>query len=340
MRHAFRLILRLALTAPGAFPPLHAQANATAQIRHGELHTDTMWSQALGVTKKLVVYLPPSYADQSAATRRYPVAIYLHGAWGSETDWTERGQLGMTMDSLVATGMQEMIVVMPDGDDGWWTTWHGLNDVAACRRATRQESADTYCVPWPKYDDYVVHDVVAHTDSLYRTEPQRESRGIAGLSMGGYGALTIAARNPGTFSVAASHGGVLRPALLIDSSTVATTGAPTVRDASTRDELRAVSGSRWTIIEPAFGSDSVSWITRDPAHLIAQMIRRGDVVPSMLVDVGSGDSLLPMNRAFRDRMAELNVPVLYAEWPGSHDWTYWRAHLPDSLLFIAERLAP
>jgi putative tributyrin esterase len=309
-------------------------------IRHGAIRTDTIWSQALGITKHLVVYLPPSYADAASADKRYPVAVYLHGAWGSETDWTALGQLGGTMDSLVAAGMQEMIVVMPDGDDGWWTTWHSLNDVVACRRTPRTENADTYCVPWPKYDDYVVHDVIAHTDSVYRTRAQRESRAIAGLSMGGYGAVTIAARNPGTFAVAASHSGVLRPALMIDSTSIAISGAPTLRDAYTREELRAVSGGRWTIIEPAFGSDSVSWITRDPSHLIERMLARGEVVPSLFVDVGADDGLAAMNRAFRDRMAALGVPVLYAVWPGRHDWAYWRAHLSESLRFIAERLVP
>ena len=342
MSRRLRLALVISLCAAGASAPLRAQgiAPVASPIRHGVVRTDTIWSQALGITKHLIIYLPPSYADTASSARRYPMAVYLHGAWGSETDWTALGQLGGTMDSLVAAGMQEMIIVMPDGDDGWWTTWHGLNDVAACRQASRPENADTYCVPWPKYDDYVVHDVLAHTDSVYRTEPQRESRAIAGLSMGGYGAITIAARNPGTFSVAASHSGVLRPAMMIDSSSVATTGAPIVRDASTRDELRASSGGRWAIIEPAFGSDSISWITRDPSHLIAQMLRRGELVPSLFVDVGSEDGLLPMNRSFRDRMAELQVPVLYAEWPGKHDWPYWRAHLSESLRFIAERLVP
>ena len=317
-----------------------AQAQAATAPRRGTVRIDSVRSQALGVTKQLVIYLPPSYDASPAATRRYPVAVYLHGIWGSETDWTAQGALALTMDSLVAAGMREMIVVMPDGDDGWWTTWHALNDVAACRRTPRQENADTYCVPWPKYDDYVVHDVLAFTDAAFRTLPRRESRAIAGLSMGGYGAISIAARHPLTFSVAASHSGVLRPALMTDSSTVSTTGRVTMRDARTRDELRTASGARWTRMEPAFGADSVSWIARDPTHLVQQLLRRGDPLPSLFVDVGTEDQLLPMSRSFRENMQALHVPLTYAEWSGRHDWVYWRAHLPESLRFIAERLAP
>jgi len=334
IQRASRILLVLALGAHVA------QAQSGTPIRRGTVRTDSIRSQALGVTKQLVVYLPPSYGATQSAARRYPVAIYLHGAWGSESDWTVHGKLAETMDSLVATGMREMIVVMPDGDDGWWTTWHALNDVAACRRTPRQENADTYCVPWPKYDDYVVHDVLAFTDSAYRTVPRRESRAIAGLSMGGYGAISIAARNPRTFSVAASHSGVLRPALMADSSTLRTSGAVTMRDARTRDELRMVSGARWTMIEPAFGADSVSWIARDPTHLMQQLLRRGDPLPALFVDVGTDDYLLPMSRSFRDNMQALQVPLQYAEWSGRHDWSYWRTHLPQSLRFITEQLAP
>lgn len=319
--------------------PSHAQSPVAGPLRRGTIRTDSVWSQALGVRKQLVVYLPPSYTDGSPP-RRYPVAVYLHGAWGSERDWSVQGQMAQTMDSLIATGMREMIVVMPDGDDGWWTTWHGLNDVAACRRTPRQENADTYCVPWPKYDDYVVYDVLSYTDSVFRTVPARASRAIAGLSMGGYGAVSIAARAPSMFAVAASHSGVLRPALLTDSSTVATTGRVTRRDARTTDELRAAAGGLWAISAPAFGRDSVSWMSRDPSRLLERLQRSGGPLPALFVDVGTGDFLLEQSRSFRDAMAVLRIPVTYAEWSGRHDWGYWRTHLPESLRFIAERLVP
>jgi putative tributyrin esterase len=327
---------RLLLSLLFPLATLHAQP---APVRGaGSVHTDTMFAQSLGTRKQIVIYLPPSYASSAARAQRFPLAVYLHGGLGNERDWTEQGGLAATMDSLVAGGMPEMIVVMPDGDDGWWTTWNSLNDVAACRRAPRRESPDSYCVPWPKYDDYVARDVVAHVDSAYRTLTGVGSRAIAGLSMGGYGAISIAARYPDTFAVAVSHSGVLRPALMIDSSTVATTGAVTIRDASTPAELRNVSGARWERIQPAFGTDSMSWMARDPARLVERLLAVGGTVPALFVDVGSEDYLLPMNRAFRDRMAELHVAVQYAEWSGRHEWVYWRTHLAEGLRFIAARL--
>jgi putative tributyrin esterase len=316
-----------------------ASGQGAPTVPVGTVQSHTMWSQALGVRKDVVVYLPPSYATDAAAGRRYPVAVFLHGVWGSERDWTARGALATTMDSLIATGMSEMVIVMPDGDNGWWTTWNGLIDLPACRRTPRQENADTFCVPWAKYDDYVVHDVVAFADSAFRTLATRETRAVAGLGMGGYGAISIAARAPETFSVAASHSGFLRPALMTDSSSLVATGTVRMRDASTRDELRMLSGARWELMAPAFGTDSISWMARDPVRLIERLLARGAKPPALFADVGSADAVLPMNRAFRDQMARLHVPLQYAEWSGRNDWTYWRAHLPESLQFIAARIA-
>ena len=104
-----------------------------------------------------------------------------------------------------------MIVVMPDGDDGWYTTWNGLVTMADCaREAPDARAAASYCVPWPHYDDYVARDLVARVDSAYRTAVA-DARGIAGLSMGGYGAISLALAYPDVFAAAASHSGVLSP---------------------------------------------------------------------------------------------------------------------------------
>lgn len=315
-----------------------AAGRAQSAPPRGTVRTDTIWSQALGISKQLRVYLPPGYGDSANTTRRYPMAVYLHGLWGSERDWTVHGRLAETLDSLIAGGMPPLIVVMPDGDDGWWTTWHVLNDVAACRRTPRNENADTYCVPWPKYDDYVAVDVVQSIDTRYRTIGTAASRGIAGLSMGGYGAITIAARYPTRFAAAASHSGVLRPALAVDS-TPGDAGPPRLRDAVTREELRRSAGALWTSMAPAFGADSSAVLSRDPARLIAQLQQRGGPMPAWFADVGVDDYLLLQSRSFRDAMRTLGVPLAYAEWPGRHDWAYWRMHLPASLQFLMAHLA-
>jgi S-formylglutathione hydrolase FrmB len=61
-------------------------------------------------------------------------------------------------------------------------------------------------------------------------------------------------------------------------------------------------------------------------------------VPALFVDVGTEDGLLGQNRAFRDALGALGVPVAYAERPGGHTWAYWRAHVGDGLAWLADRI--
>lgn len=324
------IIATLALAAVGL-----ASDVPRADTVRGHVRVDTMWSGALGVRKQLLVYLPPSYAREPS--RRYPVAFYLHGAWGAEDNWIRLGRLDRTMDSLVAAGLPEMIVVLPDGDDGWYTTWNALNNTAACRADTkREEPAATYCVTWPKYDDYIARELVAHVDSSYRTLARRAHRGIGGLSMGGYGAITLALRYPDVFAAAASHSGVLSPRYAGPKPY-----APPTRYATTLDSLRGRFGpALWTLMVPAFGEDTIGWRARDPIvharHLLSMRAPR----PALFVDIGRDDPFVQQNRAFRADMSALGLPVRYVEHPGSHDWVYWRSHVGESLSWMGGIIAP
>src|SRR5207249_9712400 len=94
-----------------------ATAAAQRTPRHGTVRGDAFYAASLGVTKHLLVYLPPSYATTSK--RRYPVVYYLHGLSGRESDWLSVGAIDAVADSLIAAGMHEVIIVLPDGDDSW-----------------------------------------------------------------------------------------------------------------------------------------------------------------------------------------------------------------------------
>lgn len=320
--------------------PVPAQSGAVAPGRvpvpRGTLRTDTLFAWALGAKKALVVYLPPSYEQMAA--RRYPVILYLHGLGGNERNWTAAGFLHHTMDSLVAAGAPEAILAMPDGDDGWYTTAAALPDLAKCTADTaRREPASTYCVPWPHYDDYVASDVVAHLDARYRTIPERARRAVAGLSMGGYGAVSLALTFPERFAAAASHSGVLSPRLLPGA-----TGAAS-HHAQREAEFARAAGSLWASQRLAFGTDSIAWWARDPrtmAERLAGRVRRGDALwPALLIDVGTEDRWLPHNRDFRATLTALDLAHRYAEWPGGHTWSYWRTHAAESLRFLLDVIA-
>jgi putative tributyrin esterase len=334
LRRAYGRVLRALrpLLAPVALAlAIPAGAQPTAR---GTLRADTLWSRALGTRKQLLVWLPPSYGRD--ASRRYPVAYYLHGLWGSETDWTRQGRLDATLDSLTGAGLPEMIVVMPDGDDAWYTTWNTLGNAADCQRdSTRKEPAASYCVPWPHYDDYVAHEVVAHVDATYRTLAERRHRAIGGLSMGGYGAVTLALRYPEVFAAAASHSGVLAP-LYVGPRPY----AEPPRWATTIGTA-AFTGPLAPSMLLAFGRDTLGWWARDPGRMARRLAARrgGPPMPALFVDVGRDDPFVDQSRAFHATLRSLGVSHEYAERPGAHTWDYWRTHARESLAWIAARIA-
>ena len=339
-----RSTLAGAPATPTAGAPTRVKAVSLRALVSGTVRTDTMWAQSLGIKKSLVVYLPPSYGTSS--TRRYPVLVYLHGLTGNERNWVEQGKLATTLDSLAAAGKPEAIVVMPDGDDGWYTTWNVLVDASSCRAdSVRKERVENYCVPWPHYDDYIARDVVGYVDSHYRTLAKAEARGIAGLSMGGYGAVALALLYPDVFSAAASHSGVVSPTLLGPKPFV-----PPGRFAFDSSGFRLASGSLFKSMSPAFGRDSISWYARDPARIAARLqaqnrarMQDGTTAamrfPHLMLDCGRDDPYIDQNRALHEQLKRLGIEHRYSEWPGKHDWNYWHRHSAESAGFLLEHVA-
>ncbi len=138
------------------------------------------------------VYLPAGYAESG---RRYATLYMLHGRntlgadRGSDTEWVTLG-LPQTADRLIAAGeMPPTVVVMPQGDAGYWMN---------------------HANGGPRYGDYTAKDVVAHIDATYRTVPDAAHRAVGGLSMGGHGAMQLAMNYPDTFAVVGVHSPTLR----------------------------------------------------------------------------------------------------------------------------------
>ena len=304
----------------------------------GTVADDSLVSLALGTQKPLKIYLPPSYHRDG--TRRFPTLYYLHGIWGNEANWVGPGGLAVIADSLAALGRPEIILVMPDGDDGFYRTWvHPLaRDTCTTARPqplNQAEAPEAYCVEHQRYDAYIVEDLVAHVDARYRTLAGARHRAVAGVSMGGYGAITLTLRYPEVFGAAASHSGILS-LLLRDLSS----SSPPPRYATSSDELRSATGRLWPLLSRVFGYSIAGWLEGDPTHQVAALRRAGRPIPPLFLDVGESDPFGDQTRAFHAELEALGIAHSYAEWPGNHDWTYWRAHVGESLSWLIERVQP
>jgi putative tributyrin esterase len=308
--------------------PLGLHGQTPRVVAHGLVRIDTFYAPSLGVEKHIVIYLPPAYLHDPKG--RFPVAYYLHGLHGSETDWVGLGEIDRVADSLTAGGMRPMILAMPDGDDGWYTNWVEQGSLTACEADTASDQVSaTYCVARRQYEDYVVHDVIAYVDSTYRTSADAAHRGVAGLSMGGYGAIELALGFPRLFAAAASHSGAV--------SLLYAGPHPFVAPPAYETSNGVLRTKRFT---PAFGYDTVSWDSRDPAHLARRLRTSGTRFPALFLDVGTEDQLTrDQNRAFDWELNQLGVPHHYAEWPGRHDWSYWHAHVGEGLQWLAGQIA-
>ena len=195
MPHAFtprRTAARsLAVAAAGAFLAtllaVAGAAQAAGRIVAETVHGPSLEVSRVGVApdRPVQVYLPPGYDEEPG--RRYPVVYLLHGFGGSADQWT-KGWPGWSiadaLDGLIGSGaVRPMILVMPDAQTPLVNPAYVNSPVQG------------------GWEDFIARDLVRHVDAAYRTDARPEARGIAGHSMGGYGALRIAMRHPDVFSL-------------------------------------------------------------------------------------------------------------------------------------------
>ena len=157
---------------PGARPVTVERVKIHGASLEGNLEGNAALRDAL-------VFLPPGYARETA--RRYPVVYALHGYSIGAEQWSREIHVPQTIEGAFAQGAKEMIVVLPDS------------------KTVHNGSMYSSSVTTGDFERYVARDVVAFMDTRYRTLPWRESRGLAGHSMGGYGASRIAMKHADVF---------------------------------------------------------------------------------------------------------------------------------------------
>jgi S-formylglutathione hydrolase len=248
-----------------------------AAPRPAVLEERTLDSRSLGRSMSYRVLLPANYG---VSARRYPVLYLLHGLSGGYTDWGDRTRLATHLAGI------DVIVVMPDADDSWYVDAEAL-----------------------RYESYVARDLLEEVDRRFLTVATRSGRAIAGLSMGGYGAIKIALRYPDRFHLAGSFSGAF----------------DVVRDGRQAEWLRDTEG-----FVRAFGPPASPRRVENDIYRIAALADPA-AAPYLYLDCGWSDFLLRANREFVALLQQRKIAYEYHEVPGTHSWEYWDSRLPEFL---------
>ena len=305
-----------------AFFPVSALAQRDAWIRHSSepialpsgsrVEFVTMTSEAVGGEASYSVFLPPTYGSGDA---KYPVVYFLHGLFNDHTSWTidRHGNIPELVDGLMAKKtLREMVLVFPDGGRSFYTNY---------RDGTL------------RYEDFIVEELPRHVEAGYRVSPGRTHRALAGTSMGGYGALKIAIRHPTRYAGAAAHSAIVFPVRNpLDVPEAA-------RSARSYQYLGVVFR---TIYGDPF--DQEYFDANNPLELA----RKADLDGlAIYFDYGTADrynrsvGLGAGNQKLAQALSKSGVDHVFHEHEGEpHGWALVYAHIPESLGFLAEHLAP
>ncbi|WP_297089642.1 alpha/beta hydrolase family protein [uncultured Draconibacterium sp.] len=242
------------------------------------------------------VYLPPDY---ESSNRSYPVLYLLHGYSDDETGWIQFGEANSIADrGIVAGDFPPCIIVMPDGKVSWYVN-----------------SADGK----DRWEDMFIQEFIPFVEQKYRIRQKKEFRAIAGLSMGGNGALLLAMKHTDLFS----------------SCVAMSAGTFTDEEILANDKYDHYFGS----IYGAKKENAVSehWKANSPLHLLDTVDKLKLNSVRWYIDCGDDDFLYKGNAALHVKMKDLGIQHEFRVRNGGHEWSYWRTGLFDGLQFISAK---
>ena len=266
----------------------------SAAVPGSSVQNEKLTSKLMGRDLPYRIILPARYSAENSS-ERFPVVYLLHGLSGHFDNWTDKTRIARLAESA------NFIIVTPEGEDGWYT--------------------DSATKPADKYESYIIRELIPEIDKRFRTVADREHRIVAGLSMGGFGALKFGLKYPDIFVLAGSFSGAI--------------GAATITE-------KTVPGAIGKTIDAIFGPDG-SDVRKgnDPFAIIRSATpEQTKRFPFLYLDCGTEDFLFQNNREFDSLLIEKKVPHEFRELPGAHNWTYWDAQVEEFLQVATKRVWP
>jgi len=248
------------------------------------LRLATVGSPALGHRVDVSFWVP-------AAEHISTLLILLHGVYGSHWVWSQRAGVHRTAQTMLSAGeIGPMVIAMPSD---------GLNRDGSAYRT------------WPRTEAFGAEDVerwiVEEVPALARLAspallPQAKIA-IAGLSMGGYGAMRLGAKYAHRFNAISAHSAITR-----------------------------IEDMRPFVKEPV--SDYLVCATSPELSALHWLQTHHHLVPPLRFDCGTEDPLISSNRKLHTALLQHNIPHQYTEFQGGHNWSYWQQHISETLSFV------
>lgn len=227
------------------------------------------------------------FVPEGISKEPLPIYILLHGVYGSAWSWALQGGAAQTAQNMIQQGLiQPAIIAMPS--DGLWG-----------------DGSAYFSHHQKQFDHWIVQDVpLAIRENIPGTSSDSPLC-IGGLSMGGYGALTLGARFSELFQAISAHSSItsLKQMPLFAEEPLASYTASTRQDKA-----------------------------------IDLFIENRDSLPALRFDCGTEDDLLNANRVLHQQLNDAGIPHEYQEFPGAHEWVYWQEQVQKTLLFFDQTI--
>lgn len=248
-------------------------------LEQGGVRLVTAGSPALGRRADVSLWVPP-------AERIGTLLLLLHGVYGSHWVWSQNAGVPRTAQMMLDAGeIAPMVIAMPsDGlcrGGSAYLTWPGAEDV----------------------ERWIVEEVPALARLVAPALLPEAKIAIAGLSMGGYGALRLGGKYANRFSAISAHSSITQIGEM--------------------QEFVQEPLDEYLTCAPAAELSALYWLERHRVRL-----------PPLRFDCGTEDKLIAGNRKLHEALTQQGIRHEYAEFAGGHEWSYWRQHVRDTLRFV------
>jgi S-formylglutathione hydrolase FrmB len=291
--HTVNLLRRLSSSGLALLAWTLVAGPACAQTSTARVDCDSLPSAILGRAIDYCVALPPGY---DAGAGRYPVLYYLHGLFENEKSWSEHSGQSIWENLMSQGRIGKFIVVMPDGGKSFYVNSYDGRE---------------------RYEDFFMQELIPAIDRKYRTLANRQTRGITGTSMGGYGALHLSMEHPDVFGSASAHSAAL----------IAKFPKPLPAE------------GRWgfyaRVLQEPFGAplNEAYFDANNPLTLAEHPERLAHL--KLYFDCGDQDRYgFEVGAKLLDQiLTSKGFPHEFALRPGGHGWSYLNQYMPYSLEF-------